>query len=166
MTEKIQVVKPHIVPNKIAKKKKPKVSELMENNPDLKTAMDIERYKDPLLVYQKEKIILNRVIATKLKYLDELRNAMGIIRYACQKTGISRDTQWNWYHTDGEFRKRHDSISEEVYDFVETKILDAIRNDDTTMTIFYAKTKMKHRGYVERHEITGQDGLEIIIREI
>ena len=42
---------------------------------------------------------------------------------------------------------------ETAMDMVESKILEGIKDGNTAMIIFYAKTKMKHRGYVERQEI-------------
>ena len=37
-----------------------------------------------------------------------------------------------------------------------------MKEGDTTMIIFYAKTQMKNRGYTERSEITGKDGNDLI----
>ena len=37
-----------------------------------------------------------------------------------------------------------------------------MKEGDTTMIIFYAKTQMKDRGYTERQEITGKDGASLI----
>ena len=41
-----------------------------------------------------------------------------------------------------------------------------MKEGDTTMIIFYAKTQMKDRGYTERREITGKDGESLIQKEI
>ena len=38
-------------------------------------------------------------------------------------------------------------------DIVEAKILSGIREGNTALMIFYAKTKLKNRGYIERQEI-------------
>ena len=40
-------------------------------------------------------------------------------------------------------------------------ILKKMKEGDTTMIIFYAKTQMKDRGYTERKEITSKDGEEL-----
>lgn len=48
-------------------------------------------------------------------------------------------------------------------DHVESRLYNRIDNDDTTAIIFYLKTQAKDRGYVERQEVTGQDGSAINI---
>ena len=46
-------------------------------------------------------------------------------------------------------------------DFVEGKLFEAIDKNNITGIIFYLKTKGKHRGYVERHELAGVDDKEL-----
>lgn len=85
--------------------------------------------------------------------LQALEKASGLVASACRVAGITRTTFYNWYNTDPEFRSKVDDISELTKDFVESKILQKIKAGDTTAIIFYAKTKMKERGYVEKQEI-------------
>ena len=44
-------------------------------------------------------------------------------------------------------------------DFAESHLHTQIGGGNTSATIFYLKTKGKNRGYVERQEITGADGM-------
>ena len=46
-------------------------------------------------------------------------------------------------------------------DFVESKLLQKIKDGDTSAIIFYCKTQLKERGYTERKEITGADGKDL-----
>jgi len=68
------------------------------------------------------------------------------------------------------YRDEWTTVKDEIYagreklkDAAENKIARKIIDGDTTMTIFYAKTQMRDRGYIERQEITGADGAPLIV---
>lgn len=86
----------------------------------------------------------------KKLFLEHLKDGKGIITYACEKTGISRQTFYNWVEKDQAFAKEVDIVNEITIDLVESKLLSAINNEDVTAIIFYLKTKGKKRGYVEQ----------------
>lgn len=86
----------------------------------------------------------------KKKFLDALRNGLGIITTACQATGVSRSNFYYWCKNDEEFKAAADEIMEVQLDFVENKFLHAIEAGDITAMIFYLKTKGKKRGYSEK----------------
>lgn len=90
--------------------------------------------------------------------LNALSQTSGIISSACRAAGISRMTYYRYYNEDPEFKEKADDIKELQKDFAESLILKKMKEGDTTMLIFYAKTQMKDRGYSERKEITGKDG--------
>ena len=71
-------------------------------------------------------------------------------------------TYYRWYNEDPDFKEKADDIKELQKDFAESLILKKMKEGDTTMLIFYAKTQMKDRGYTERKEITGKDGEDLI----
>ena len=89
----------------------------------------------------------------KAIFLEALEKSLGNITLASQMTGISRRTFYNWLRDDEEFKQAVDDITEIQIDFVESKLLERIKQGDTTAIIFYLKTRAKHRGYVERMEI-------------
>lgn len=86
----------------------------------------------------------------KEKMLEELSASRGIIKIACDRSGISRNTFYEWIKQDLEFKKAVDIIQEEQIDFVESRLLDNINEGDTQASTFYLKTKGKGRGYTER----------------
>ena len=47
---------------------------------------------------------------------------------------------------------------EQLLDLAESKLADAINAGNLTAIMFYLKTKGKHRGYTERHQVEGKDG--------
>lgn len=106
--------------------------------------------------------IQERIAEDKASLLEALSNSSGIISSACKAAGISRVTFYEWYNNDEEFAEKVDDVKELQKDFCEALILKKMKEGDTTMIIFYAKTQMKDRGYSERKEITGANGAELI----
>ena len=103
-----------------------------------------------------------RVAQEKADLLQALANTSGIVSSACKAANVSRMTYYRWYNEDPDFREKADDIKELQKDFAESLILKKMKEGDTTMIIFYAKTQMKDRGYIERKEITGKDGEDLI----
>ena len=89
----------------------------------------------------------------KKKLLQCLEKTLGIIASACRTANIARATFYNWMNTDEDFKTKVEDIIEKQKDVVESAILHKISEGDTAMIIFYAKTKMKDRGYSETQNI-------------
>ena len=94
-----------------------------------------------------------RTLKNKAAMLDALKFSMGIVAPACAMVGISRNTHYNWLKSDPGYSDEVKQIEESTFDFVETQMLKQIKGGNTIMTIFYAKSKMKSRGFVERTEV-------------
>jgi hypothetical protein len=90
--------------------------------------------------------------------IDVFRKKGCNISATCNALGISRQTYYNWLKNDEDLKIEIEDSKEAVLDNVESKLLAAINDGNITAIIFYLKTKGKHRGYVERNEITGADG--------
>ena len=86
--------------------------------------------------------------------LSELEKSLGIVTSACKAANISRTTFYQYVKDDKDFADAVYEISEITLDYVESKILQNIKNGDKTSIIFYLKTKGKHRGYIEKQEYT------------
>ena len=98
----------------------------------------------------------------KKALLEAYRKSLGNITSSCMAVGIDRGTFYKWKAKDAKFAKKIEELNEVQMDFVESKLLENIKNLDTSAIIFYLKTKGKHRGYIERTEITGKDGESLI----
>jgi len=94
--------------------------------------------------------------------LDALEKSLGVVTTAARTTGIDRTTHYLWMKEDEDYRKSVEALAEMAIDFAETHLHQLIANGDTASTIFYLKTKGKRRGYVERTEITGEEGRPVI----
>ena len=86
----------------------------------------------------------------KQRFIENLKATSGIICLACANTGINRSTYYRWKEADAEFREQVEEVMEAQVDFVESKLLSAIKGGDTTAIIFYLKTKGRSRGYSEK----------------
>lgn len=89
----------------------------------------------------------------KAAMLKALEHTMGIVGPAAKMVGVHRSTHYNWLKDDAGYADEVDRIIEDSFDFVEGKMLEEINGGNTIMTIFYAKSKMKSRGFVERTEV-------------
>ena len=95
----------------------------------------------------------------KKAFPELLRKKMTNITIACQEAGIPRRTYYDWRESDPEFAAACDEAVEMVYDTVESVMYKKVLVDqETTCLIYFTKTKLKNRGYVERIENTGKDG--------
>ena len=88
----------------------------------------------------------------KKAMIEALEKTLGIVSSACQIVNINRSTHYNWIKEDDEYKQAVEDISEMAIDFAESKLFNQIKDENTTATIFYLKTKGKKRGYIERVE--------------
>ena len=89
------------------------------------------------------------------------KNGCNIAR-ACKIVGIDRQTHYNWVSKFDAYKKEFYEVEQEIIDFVESKLVKKINDNDITAMIFFLKTKGKGRGYSERvqHEVKEVDEFE------
>lgn len=102
---------------------------------------------------------MNKTEQHKKAVLKALESTLGVVTEACRRTGCGRTTYYGWLKDDAEFAAKVKGVQDIALDFVESKLFENIREGKTSEMIFYLKTKGKSRGYIERQEITGADGL-------
>jgi maltooligosyltrehalose synthase len=87
---------------------------------------------------------------------------------ASEQSGISRRTVHYWRTTDVKFAKELEAIAEVRLDFAENALDKQIKAGSVAAICFFLKCKAKHRGYVERQELTGRDGeaLQLLHEEL
>lgn len=107
---------------------------------------------------------LNKIDDYKKKVLEALEEHHGIVTNACKAVNVGRSTFYKWANEDKEFKKEVDLIQEAAIDFVESKLFQQIEEGIPTSTIFYLKTKAKHRGYVERQEVAHSGSIPVAAR--
>ena len=110
-------------------------------------------------------------VTLKKAMIEALEKSLGVVTTACKNVGIARNTHYLWMREDEAYREEVNAIENIALDFVESQLFKNIKDGKTSEMIFYLKTKGKKRGYIERQEITGADGMptnfqiEIIKRE-
>lgn len=98
----------------------------------------------------------------RIKDVEEaLRLCAGIRGAAALKLGTSTTTISNYILRSPHLQKVIEEIEEQHLDMAESKLLQGIKAGDKTYVIFYLKTKGKARGYTERAEVTGPDGVPL-----
>ena len=102
---------------------------------------------------------MNKTEQHKKAILEALEKSLGVVTTSCKKVGIGRTQFYHWLNDDNEFRTKVDDIQNVALDFAESQLHKQIGDGNTSATIFYLKTKGKNRGYVERQEITGAEGM-------
>lgn len=108
-----------------------------------------------------KKVVQLEVAKRKDNFLEVYKNNMCIVASSCLKAGISRQTFYEWRREDPDFASKCEEIEELQKDMAEASILKQIKEGNTTMTIFYAKTKMRDRGYGEKVELDHHTEVEL-----
>ena len=91
--------------------------------------------------------------AAMADFLIAYEKSLGVLKPACDMTGMCRKTIWEWRKKYPEFDAACHDCEETAVDFVETKLYKLINDGAEASTIFYLKTKGRKRGYVEKHDV-------------
>lgn len=108
---------------------------------------------------------MNSIELQKKAMIEALEKSLGIVTSATKSVGISRQTHYRWMIEDEQYKKDVEGISEIAKDFVESQLFKQIKENNTSSTIFFLKTKAKDRGYIERTEVVHDLGIESTIVE-
>lgn len=104
----------------------------------------------------KEKFTANQII-------DALREKHGNLSAAARYLGCDRHTVTRYINTYPTVQAVADEERETLIDFAENQLFKQVQDGNITAIIFTLKTIGKHRGYVERQEVTGADGGAIVV---
>ena len=94
--------------------------------------------------------------AAMVDFLQAYEKSLGVLKTACEATGMCRKTIWEWRKKYPEFDDACYECEETAIDFVESRMfkkIDTGGKGSESLIIFYLKTKAKHRGYIERQEV-------------
>lgn len=95
---------------------------------------------------------------------EALRKSGGFQSKAADMLGISQPAVSKRISNNKRLQRAVRAIKEQYLDLAEINLLKLIRDGDLGSICFYLKCQGKHRGYVERQEITGRDGTPIKVK--
>jgi hypothetical protein len=105
----------------------------------------------------------NKKAYTAAQIIEALGQAEGFISQAAALLKCTPQTIYNYRDRYASVREALIEAEEKRGDFVESRLLKAIKEDNVAAIIFYCKTKLKGRGYIERQEVTGANGAPVVI---
>jgi len=90
---------------------------------------------------------------TKNLILKAIEGSGGIKTVIAQRAGISRGSLYNALEEWPDLDEKITAEAETIKDLAESEIIKQIRAGSVPILIFFAKTRMKDRGYVEKSEL-------------
>ena len=93
-----------------------------------------------------------KVKHTKEQVLEAIRGSGGIKQTIAESLSVHRHTVDNYLERWAYVRQAYKDECDKVGDIAESVIIKAMRNNDVNTARWYAKHKLKERGYVERQE--------------
>ena len=98
--------------------------------------------------------------------ITAIREMNGNLSAVARKLGVCRQTLYTYID-------RHPSVQavvadarETMLDNAESSLYRAVLNGEAWAVCFFLKTQGKRRGYVERQEVTGAEGGEVVFRVV
>jgi hypothetical protein len=101
---------------------------------------------------------------TPEQIIGALEECKGMIAPAARRLGCDRNTIKRYLKEYGEIAQAIADQREAVTDEAELALYDSIKAREAWAVCFYLKCQGKARGYVERAEITGQNGGPVSIK--
>ena len=101
---------------------------------------------------------------TANQMIEAIRDKHGNMSAAARFLGCSRNTISRYIETYPTVKAVYEEERETLIDFAENQLFKQVQDGNITAIIFTLKTIGKHRGYVERQEVTGADGGAVTVR--
>src|SRR5512133_899404 len=100
------------------------------------------------------------------KVIQKIHEVKGNLSMVARSFVMSRQTLYNYIKTRPTVQAAVEEARETMIDNVESALYSAALNGEAWAVCFFLKTQGKHRGYVERQELTGADSGPVTIRII
>lgn len=105
-------------------------------------------------------------IFTAETMIKALQATKGMVYLAAARLGCSYQTVYNYIERHPTVKAAWEAESGKMLDIGEMKLYEAVLNGEAWGVSLLLKTKGRHRGYVERQELTGENGKEFVIKVV
>lgn len=95
-----------------------------------------------------------------------IEKSRGNISIVAKSFGVSRTTVYNFLSKHPEMKRCLEDEREKMIDNVESALYNQALDGNTTAMIFFLKTQGKTRGYIERTELTGAEGGQVVLKVV
>jgi hypothetical protein len=97
----------------------------------------------------------------KKSFIKVYTETFGNVSLSCKMNNIARSTYYLWLEKDEDFKQQIKTVEpkERFLDFVESKLVEKIKEGDGQSIRFALERKGKTRDYAYRQELTGVEGL-------
>jgi len=103
---------------------------------------------------------------TAQQFLEAIPGTGGIVTAIAKKVGCTWTTAKRYIDNHPTIQQAYNDECESVLDLAEAKTIQLIQAGDAQMIRYYLSTKGKRRGYVERQELAGAGGGELVFRVV
>jgi hypothetical protein len=86
-------------------------------------------------------------VKAKATFVEAMKKSGGILKDACEKTGIARQTIYDWRQADPDFDAACQETQELMLDEAESKLMAAVRRGNLKAIKFFLERKGRSRGY-------------------
>lgn len=109
---------------------------------------------------------MTRAVYTAEQFIKAIPGSGGIISTIARRVGCGWHTARDYVDKHPSVKQAYDDECEAVLDLAESKTIKAIEAGDMQTVRYYLSTKGRKRGYVERQEITGENGGPVTLRVV
>ena len=100
---------------------------------------------------------------TAAQVIAALKHTKGLMYLTAKRLGCSYNTVLNYCERYPSVQETRDALRGEMIDLAEQKLWHSINKGEAWGITLCLKTLGKNRGYVERQEVTGEDGTAMVI---
>ena len=97
------------------------------------------------------------------RFIEAIKGSGGIVSKIADRVGCTWHTARSYIDTYPNIKAAYDDERERVLDMAESALIKSVTEQEAWAVKYYLSTIGKQRGYVERQEVTGQNGERFVV---